>query len=233
MPPFEDFSPTVEEFSGEVRLFPLPDLVLFPQVLQPLHIFEPRYRSLLEDALKDDGLIAMSLLRPGWERDYEGRPPVYPMACLGRVIAHRHLDDGTYNLLLLGLHRVRLGRELSPRRRYREARAELCDDYLPPLSAADQRALARRLRDAFLRALPLMSDTKDQLEELVDEDLPLPALTDLVSYVLDVDSAEKHQLLAEVNVWRRANMLLKHLAAAERGSGGFAAAQFPPPFSSN
>ena len=69
---------------GVARLFPLPNLVLFPHVLQPLHIFEPRYCDLLEAALADDRLIAMAVLAPGWEKDYEGRPPVHPIACLGR-----------------------------------------------------------------------------------------------------------------------------------------------------
>ena len=77
---FDDLSFSVESFSGTARLFPLPNLVLFPHVMQPLHIFEPRYRSMLEDALASDGLIAMALLAPGWENDYEGRPNLYPMA---------------------------------------------------------------------------------------------------------------------------------------------------------
>jgi uncharacterized protein len=233
MPPFEDLSPTVEHFSGEVRLFPLPDLVLFPHVLQPLHIFEPRYRSLLEDAIQDDGLIAMSLLKPGWEQDYEGRPPLYPTACLGRVTAHRRLEDGTHNLLLLGLHRVRLVRELSPRHRYREAQAELCEDYLPPFSAAEQKALTRRLRNAFLKALPLMPDAKDQLAELVDEDMSLGTLTDLASYVLELEPVGKHELLAEVNVWRRAHRLIEHLSTVAQTSKTPCVAGFPPPFSAN
>ena len=104
----DDPSTESVEFSGRVRLFPLPNLVLFPHVMQPLHVFEPRYRCLLEDSLASDRLIAMALLAPGWENDYEGRPPLYPMACLGRVTSFHRLDDGTYNLLLLGLHRVRL-----------------------------------------------------------------------------------------------------------------------------
>ena len=83
MSSFDDLSFAPQEFSGKVRLFPLPNLVLFPHVMQPLHIFEPRYRFLLEDALATDRLIAMALLAPGWENDYEGRPPLYPMACLG------------------------------------------------------------------------------------------------------------------------------------------------------
>ena len=76
-----------EQFSGRARLFPLPNLVLFPHVVQPLHVFEPRYVDLLHDALEDDRLIAMSLLEAGWEKDYEGRPALYPTACLGRISA--------------------------------------------------------------------------------------------------------------------------------------------------
>ena len=59
-------------------LFPLPNVVLFPNVFLPLHIFEPRYREMVADALASDRMIGMVLLRPGWEHDYEGRPPVYP-----------------------------------------------------------------------------------------------------------------------------------------------------------
>ena len=73
-------------FSGRARLFPLPNLVMFPHVLQPLHIFEPRYREMLEDAMADDRLIAMSILAPGWEKHYEGRPALESVACLGQVV---------------------------------------------------------------------------------------------------------------------------------------------------
>ena len=92
LPENPKFDPT--EFSGVVRLFPLPNLVLFPHVLQPLHIFEQRYRDLLEDALAEDQMIAMAVLTPGWEQHYEGRPPVKKVACLGRVATHVRLADG-------------------------------------------------------------------------------------------------------------------------------------------
>ena len=103
MPGFEETTFSEAGFSGTVRLFPLPNLVLFPHVLQPLHVFEPRYRELVREALAGDGLIAMGTLLPGWESDYEGRPPVFPMACLGRIVSHHQLDDGSYNILLLGV----------------------------------------------------------------------------------------------------------------------------------
>ena len=94
------FSP--EQFSGQARLFPLPNLVLFPHVIQPLHIFEPRYVELLHDAIQSDKLIAIALLAPGWENDYDGRPAIEPVACLGRVMTWQTQPDNRFNLLLLG-----------------------------------------------------------------------------------------------------------------------------------
>ena len=85
-------------FSGVVRLFPLPNLVLYPHVMQPLHIFEGRYREMLDDALADDKLITMAVLEPGWEPDYDSRPPISPYACLGKVVTHHKLPDGRSNL---------------------------------------------------------------------------------------------------------------------------------------
>src|SRR5262245_52740264 len=96
-----------KRFAGTARLFPLPNLVLFPNVAQPLHIFEPRYRQLMADALADDRLITMALLRPGWEQDYHKSPPLYPVACVGRIAQEQRLPDGRFNLLLQGLCRAR------------------------------------------------------------------------------------------------------------------------------
>src|SRR6476659_6470878 len=83
----DSLKPTTAAASA-VRLFPLPSLVMFPHVIQPLHVFEPRYCDLLEDALSADRTIAMALLEPGWENDYEGRPPIAPVACVTKVVAH-------------------------------------------------------------------------------------------------------------------------------------------------
>src|SRR5436305_11828488 len=99
-------------FGGTARLFPLPNLVLFPSVIQPLHIFEPRYRALMADALEDDRLMALALLKAGWEEDYHKAPPIYPVVCLGRIFQEERLADGRYNLLLHGLCRARILEEL-------------------------------------------------------------------------------------------------------------------------
>src|ERR1043166_7685398 len=106
-----DEASPLADFGGTARLFPLPDLVLFPHVVQPLHVFEPRYRQLLADALADDRLLALALLRPGWEEDYDKQPPIYDVVCLGRVFQEERLPDGRYNLMLHGLSRARVLQE--------------------------------------------------------------------------------------------------------------------------
>src|SRR4026209_1458288 len=99
-------------------LFPLPNVVLFPNVFLPLHIFEPRYREMTADALDADRMIGMVLLRPGGEGDYEGRPAVYPIGCSGVITHVERQPDGRYNLVLRGLDRFRIVEEdHSPRYR--------------------------------------------------------------------------------------------------------------------
>ena len=102
------------DFSGSVRLFPLPDLVLFPRNIQPLHIFEERYCEMLEDALQGDQLITMATLLPGYKADYYSRPSVAETVCIGRVAAHERNEKGTYNLLLMGVGRARIEEEVTP-----------------------------------------------------------------------------------------------------------------------
>jgi len=232
MSTFEDLSFSFEEFSGTVRLFPLPNLVLFPHVMQPLHIFEPRYRQLLEDALEGDRLIAMAMLKPGWEEDYEGRPPLYPVACLGRIATYHRLEDGTYNILLLGLRRVRLLRELEPQRGFRRAEVELCEDYFPPQQDPERSHVQRELRDAFLQVLPTLPEAQEQVDQLLGSDVSLGVLTDVISYMLDIAVPKKQVLLAEADVRRRAEILLSHLSTAAIKEASDRVA-FPPQFSAN
>ena len=234
MSSFEELTVSPQNFSGNVRLFPLPNLVLFPHVMQPLHIFEPRYRDLLEDALADDRLIVMAVLAPGWENNYEGRPPLYPMACLGQITTYFRLADGTYNVLLLGVQRVKLVRELKPARLFRQAQAELCDDQYRPCPLARHKATQKKLRDALLQVLPMLPEVHEQLDQLLGHDVPLGVLTDVISYMLDIDLARKQALLAEVDVYRRTELLLDCLSeAAAELSAGRTAACFPPEFSTN
>ena len=94
-----------------IPIFPLPNVVLFPNVFLPLHIFEPRYRQMVAEALEGDRIIGMVLLRPGHEADYDGAPPVYPIGCSGLITHDEKLDDGRYNLVLRGLEKFSIKSE--------------------------------------------------------------------------------------------------------------------------
>jgi uncharacterized protein len=234
MPLPDDLRFDAASFSGVARLFPLPNLVMFPHVLQPLHVFEPRYRALLEDALDDDRLIAMAVLAPGWEADYEGCPDVFPVACLGRVATHQRLDEGRYNVLLAGLVRVLIVEELPRKKQFREVKVEVYQDYYPPSAAARRARVHKELFDCFRGLVPPAPAAHAQLDQLLRAELSLGMLTDIVAYTLKLDVAYKESLLRERNVDRRAALLLRRLSgAAGRATLRDASGKFPPDFSAN
>ncbi len=106
-----------------IPIFPLPNAVLFPNVFMPLHIFEPRYRQMVADALAGDRIIGMVLLKPGFEGNYEGRPPIYAIGCAGVITHSEALADGRYNIVLRGLEKFRILEE-DDSRGYRVATVE-------------------------------------------------------------------------------------------------------------
>lgn len=234
---FEESSFNLDAFTGRVRLFPLPNLVMFPHVLQPLHVFEPRYRAMTEEALAGDRLIAMAVLAPGWEAEYDGRPPLMTHACLGRILTHQPIEGGRYNLLLAGVRRLRIVRELPPSKLFREAEVELVDDVYSGHGAAARPALQRSLLESFKHVLPKMPEVHQQLEELLCTEVSLGMLTDLVAYTLQMPIDKKAAMLAEADVDRRCEALLEHLresGAATKGSSNEGpSATWPPKFSRN
>ena len=112
-------------------IFPLPDVVLFPHALLPLHIFEPRYRALARDVLAGDRTLSIVRLKPGFERDYEGRPPIFPIGCSGVMTHVERLGDGRFNIVLRGVARVRICEELRSGEPYRLVRGETLTPSLP------------------------------------------------------------------------------------------------------
>ncbi len=215
-------------FGGIARLFPLPNLVLFPQVVQGLHVFEPRYRQMTADALAGDHLIALALLKKGWEEDYDDRPEVESVACLGRVIHHELLPDGRYNLRLRGIGRVRLVEEVPTDKLYRTARAELIPDVVPE-DLHRLLGLRRQLAEAVLPRFDPSGPAHKHLRELFQGELPLGALCDMLAYALPVELALKQQLLEEPHVDARAEILAHALQVPEPAEGR----KFPPDFSAN
>lgn len=95
-------------FPDRIGVFPLPQVVLFPDAHLPLHVFEPRYRALLRDALAGDRRIVMAVLKPGYEEDYYGTPPVHEWGCAGRIVRHQRLDDDSSDIVLRGERVVHL-----------------------------------------------------------------------------------------------------------------------------
>jgi Lon protease-like protein len=232
-PLFEESPFELASFSGKVRLFPLPNLVVFPHVMQPLHIFEPRYRAMLEEALASDGLIAMALLVPGWETDYEGRPPLQPAACLCRVMKWQKTPEGTYNVLLVGVRRIRIVEELPPTKLFREARVELLEDEYSLAATGERPEKQKALVEQFKSILPNLTDSAEPLQQLLSQQISLGMLTDIMGYTLELGLDLKLKLLGEASVDRRAKLLSE---AAERLAGTTAKTDgrsFPPQFSLN
>ena len=107
-----------------IPLFPLPTSVFFPNTSLPLHIFEPRYRSMVADALNEEREIGMILLKPGWKIDYQGTPKIMTIGCAGKISNYSKLPEGKYNILLSGLYRFRILHEVKGKL-YRQAQVEL------------------------------------------------------------------------------------------------------------
>jgi Lon protease-like protein len=164
--------------SGVVPVFPLPDVVFFPHTTLPLHIFEPRYCEMVRDAMDGEALIAMALLRPGWEREYLDTPPVYDVATVGRIEDLVDLPGGRYNLRLFGLQRVRLT-ELHTDTAYRLAQITP----LPERDADDSDPEVERAK------LDLLVANGYLLNEISDHYQPSIVLDDRQSFVAAVNAA--------------------------------------------
>ena len=218
------------DFSRVCRLFPLPNVVLFPHAILPLHIFEPRYRQMTADALEDgDKLITIVLPRSGPPAPGLGDPPIEEVACLGRILQHERLPDGRFNFLLLGLKRVRLVRELLSEKLYRLAEADILEDQD---EIAPNDPLRNELVAVFRRVVQRGSLHDPTLGDLLDMELPLGIVTDVVAHSLGLAPEVKQALLAETHVARRARTLLDLIGPGRRPEPRDAR-HFPPRFSDN
>lgn len=186
-------------------LFPLSNVVLFPGVPLPLHIFEPRYRAMVADALEGDRLIGMVLLKPGFEADYEGRPPIFPIGCRGVLVHSAKLDDGRYNIVLNGLERVRVVEE-NHERPYRRGIVDVLPD--PPLD--DNERLAMRELRQRLDAFTGVEDSAEPAARRLME-TPDTEFVHAMATALDLEPLEKQALLEQPTLPLRAHALLELL----------------------
>lgn len=189
-------------------IFPLPDLAFFPHTLLPLHIFEARYRAMITDCLARDQRLAVVGLRPGYEAGYEGKPPVYQITGVGRIVQWERLASGRYNLLLRGEARARIDRELPADTLYRMVAATPLDETGATNPAVPD--LAGRVKARCRQILSAVGRSGADLQATV-EALDQPGeLCDHVASALVSTPALRQALLEELDVERR----LERLAAA-------------------
>src|SRR5688500_15108091 len=182
-------------------LFPLPNLVFFPSTRLPLHIFEPRYRQMVADALESDQRFGIVLLRPGWEPHYYGRPPIHTHGTIGRIEQAVPLDDGRYNILVHGDVRFRIVGEM-PSEPYRKARVVPTPEVQVSVPEAyAQREWLADLSRQYITYLPEQSEVPE-----IDV-VGLDALTNALIMSLNLEVEEKQKLLETDDVIGRAEKI--------------------------
>ena len=185
-----------------IPLFPLPNVVLFPQMPMPLHVFEPRYKKMVEDALKGHQVIGMSLLQPGWEPHYLERPPIYSVGCAGRIEQCEPVENGRYNILLRGVSRFRI-REEQEGEPYRLALVDPLPD-----GVGDDASL-EELRKRLLAALAKSADGPTTL--VLQDELPHELFVNALCQSMKLTPVERQSLLDCDTVAGRCTRLLEIL----------------------
>jgi ATP-dependent Lon protease len=227
-------------FENKVRLFPLPNLVLFPGVMQGLHIFEPRYRQLMDDALAADHLITMAVLKMSgaaqFENPFDLRPEIYPTVCIGKIITHSKTEDGRYNLLLVGARRARIVREIMTGKAYRSAEVELVEDSVR--SSEEQIAqLRKRLIKSFLNfAKEKQGLGRETIKNMLVDSMPISLLVDLISYAVGLRPEDQIKILETPEADLRCQYVLEmieKMGSESRPQPELQRPGFPPDFSAN
>ncbi len=190
------------EVTTIIPIFPLPNVVLFPEVMLPLHIFEPRYRQMVRDANeKTPPLIGMALLRGNWQEQYEGRPDVFPVCCVGEMARVSPLADGRFNILLRGVRECLIKEELRDTGKlYRECVIEW--------RASERQSLEPSVRQDLNRLLETYLQKNESVQKfLSDATVEDAFLVNFFAFHLDLLPIEKQSLLEATTVAARAALL--------------------------
>jgi uncharacterized protein len=195
---------------SSLPIFPLPNCVLLPGGLLPLHVFEPRYRELTRDSLASHQLMAIARLRPGYESSYFGRPPVFLRCGVGRIICSEELPDGRFALLLRGVGRVEIARELATDRAYRQVEARVLTD--ASVDPADVRDHHNRLIMLCDRLAEVIEQGGPQLRDLARAHDSPGACADAIAAALIMDADERQELLEACDPMVRLQRTLGHVS---------------------
>ena len=194
--------PGADAIPPVIPIFPLEVTMLFPGVSRPLHIFEPRYRAMVADALKGDRIIGMTTLKPGYEANYEGRPPIYDIGCAGVITDVEELPGGRFNIVLRGIVKFRVTGE-DDRRAYRLARV----DAIPEVLDDSEKAALRKARERLETLITEGSDSK------VPPGTGDEELVNMVAQYFPLSLAERQGLLELRNALLRVKALIELIEA--------------------
>ncbi len=187
---------------ARIPVFPLPNVVLFPKTYLPLHIFEPRYRAMVSDAAMSGQCIGMALLKEGWETDYYGHPPVFPVGCVGRLASVQSLADGRSNILLQGLERFEIEREW-----YDNAYREATISVVVRGTEASLDSMVRQRLFSFLESYLQSRDDVPTWQELFREEVSDEIFVNTLSTYLECTPLEKQFLLEADSLHQQARRL--------------------------
>ena len=188
-----------------IPIFPLPNTVLFPNVFLPLHIFELRFKRMMTDALLGDRIIGMTLLRPGWESDYEGRPAVFSVGCAGLITHSETLEDGRYNIVLRGLQKFKICGEDNGQG-YRIARVSGIPEPVDEVTRLAVQGSRGRLEELLTQSAKNENAEGRLPKSVSDEDL-----VNALAQYLDIDAIEKQALLEREGLAKRCESLIELL----------------------
>jgi Lon protease-like protein len=202
-------TPLSAEELARLPVFPLPRVVFFPGTALPLHLFEPRYTEMIEDCLESGcTAMAVALLAPGWESHYEDRPAICEVAGAGRIVAHQRRPDGTHDVILHGLNRVRLHELPDEGRPYRCARAEPIPD-AGTASSSDVLAMMA----CATRVAAKVRERQPDFSLQVSAELSPARAADVVADQLVVSPEERQQILETQDVKERVGLVTQSVAS--------------------
>lgn len=196
---------------ARLPVFPLPNAVLFPGALLPLHVFEERYREMMREIIPGRRRLAVARLRPGFEADYYGRPPVFEVCGVGAIVRDAQRDDGRYDILVRGIQRVRLLEELAPKEGYRTFRAEALFDQ-PNTHAASVAAWQKKLSELWQQLKPHLPNGARDLHALVEGAGGPGESADRIAEALVADPDDRQTLLEELDPAERLGRLVSRLS---------------------
>jgi len=221
------------DYDQLIPIFPLPNTVLMPRAILPLHIFEPRYRDMAYDALRENKLIAIALLKPDYEAEYHTlKAEVYPYVCLGRIVKSETMPDGRYNILLEGVDRAQIKAENHERSYRRGTLSPVYCDPPPAAIVAEARTEIHRL--ATCKALRDLAKQANWLSIFDCNDISLSDIVDLLAYSALPEAEDRIRFLGEPCVIKRSSIILELLSSlSNHYENKTSIRDWPPPICDN